>query len=129
VDGQSGVFTVPCRAEPTRPEPGRAAACSLLHSEWGSQVTSRTPAPSRLLRNARLWRHATALPRWRLNSPRYYVTDRCWAVRRLFTGRSVQRLYNDSSIQNKSSAVQLESTVRDSETSEIAGRSEQVNSE
>jgi hypothetical protein len=31
----------------------------------------------------------------------YYVTVYCWAIRRLFTGRSVQRLYNNSSIQNK----------------------------
>jgi hypothetical protein len=41
VDGQSGVFTVPCRGDPTQARPGRTAACSLLHSEWGvaSDVT------------------------------------------------------------------------------------------
>jgi hypothetical protein len=27
VDGQSGVFTVPCRANPTRATPGRTATC------------------------------------------------------------------------------------------------------
>jgi hypothetical protein len=31
VDGQSGVFTVPCRADQTRATPGRTAACPLLH--------------------------------------------------------------------------------------------------
>jgi hypothetical protein len=43
----------------------------------------------------------------------YYVTVRCWAIRRLFTGRPVHGLYNDSSIQNKAvTAGQLDSTVQ-----------------
>jgi hypothetical protein len=56
VDGQSGVFTVPCRADPTRPEPGRAglgraaACCFPRHVGCGKHV----------------W---AALPWWRFNSP------------------------------------------------------------
>jgi hypothetical protein len=42
---------------------------------------------------------------------RYYVTVRCWAIRRLFTGRSVQRLYNDSSIQNSSTVREYSERV------------------
>jgi hypothetical protein len=49
MDGQSGVFTMPCRAEPSRAAP-RHVGCY------------------------------TALPWWRLNSPIYYVTGRCWAI-------------------------------------------------
>jgi hypothetical protein len=127
VDDQSGVFTVPCRAAPHRTAPRR-----LLHNVEVNSCRQRCHGDD-----------STVLS--------YYVTVRCWAIRKLFTGRPVQRLYNDSSVQNsstvqnKGSTVQCElassvlrvklmflserSDIQVSETSETAGRSEQVSSE
>jgi hypothetical protein len=61
VDGQSGVFTAPCRAVPCRAVPSWAAACSLLHRVAVNTSRQRCHGDD-----------STVLS--------YYVTGRCWAI-------------------------------------------------
>jgi hypothetical protein len=98
VDGQSGVFTVPCRcytvsmSRQWRHVHRHLAGCCC--ATLGCDVMQQRC-------------HGD-------DSTVFYVTVRCWVIRRLFTGRPVQRLYNDSSIQNEFSwKYSYSSTVRE----------------